>query len=431
MIIRFGRDGVAKECVYPGITETFCVMGFGRHAMYYAPAEPIDLSKIAVVIMHCDGNYMSMNIGPELARRGFQALALEAWQGGSIDDKLEHLGRAIKYLKGRDDVEKIILMGHSGGATLMTAYQAIAEKGVEIFRTDKMVYKCQVKDKLIPADGMMLLDANYGNAVMTMLSLDPAIIEEGNGVKLNPEFDAFNPEIGYDKNGANYSSEFVKKYNKAQAERNNRIVDYAMDRLEMIARGEGNFLDDEPLDMAGASQIKPNNRLINQDMHLLAHTKAEHTLIHGDGTVTHEQIRSLRVPEFDSNNTPYLNRAGNCSTVRAFLSSQAIRATEDFEIKEDEIVGVDWESSYASPIGNIAHISVPSLFMGMTGGYEYLASEMIYDRAPMEDKEIAFVRGASHNFFPDKAGEAVHGPYGDTENAVYDKLADWMTKKFN
>ena len=118
----------------------------------------------------------------------------------------------------------------------------------------------------------------------------------------------------------------------------------------------------------------------------------------------------------------------NKNTVKGFLSSQAIRTTKAFAVEEDGIVGVDWHSSYASPIGNIEHIACPALFMGMTGGYEYLASEMIYEHAKMADKTIAFVRGATHMFFPNRDAEKVYGPFGDTEKALYDYMADWMTR---
>ena len=118
----------------------------------------------------------------------------------------------------------------------------------------------------------------------------------------------------------------------------------------------------------------------------------------------------------------------NKNTIRGFLSSQAIRITGDFAITEDDVLGVDWHSSYASPIGNIEHISVPALFVGMTGGYEYLASEIIYNHAKMADKSIAFVRGASHNFVPNRDAEKVYGSFGDTEKALFDYIAGWMRK---
>ncbi len=64
----------------------------------------------------------------------------------------------------------------------------------------------------------------------------------------------------------------------------------------------------------------------------------------------------------------------------------------------------------------------------MTGGYEYMAAEMIYNHAPMEDKKIAFVRGASHNFVPNRDAEELYGLFGDTEGVLFDYIADWMKK---
>lgn len=310
----------------------------------------------------------------------------------------------------------------------MSAYQAVAENGPEIFQKENMIYKCTVREKLEPADGIMLIDANYGNAIMSMVSLDPAVEEEGCGTKLDPKFDIFDPAHGYDRNGAHYSAEFIRMYQHAQAERNKRLIDFALERLEKINRGEGNYVDDEPMIITAADQPKPNNRLLPEDLRLLSHTKGEYDLIHGDGSISHEQIRCLRTPECDRCFSMTFGMGANKNTVKGFLSSQAIRTTEDFAITEDDVLGVDWDSSYASPISNIRHIRVPALFMGMTGGYEYLASEMIYRNAPMEDKTIAFVCGASHNFFPNRDAEAVYGSFGDTEGALYNYMADWMKR---
>ena len=429
MIVKIDRGGRIENEVNKTITENLIVIDMGHHmAMHYAPITPTEVSHVAVVMMHCDQNYMGINMAPELAKRGYNVLAVDAWVGGEIDRKCEHLSRMIRYLKGLDGIEKVVLMGHSGGATLMTAYQAIAENGAQVFQGEEMLYKCTVKETLEKADGIMLIDANYGNAVMSLLSMDPAVIEEGNGMKLDPKYDIFDPANGYDRNGANYSPEFIQMYQKAQRERNDRIIAFALDRLEKINNGEGDYVDDEPLMITAADQPKPNNRLLPEDLHLLSHTKGEYDLIHGDGTVTHEPIQCLRTPEMDRCFSMTYGMGVNKNTIKGFLSSQAIRTTEDFAVKADEIVGVDWNSSYASPIGNIQHISVPALFMGMTGGYEYLASEMIWNHARMADKQIAFVRGATHMFFPNRDAEKVYGPFGDTEKALYDYMANWLKK---
>ncbi|MCD7745021.1 MAG: alpha/beta hydrolase [Lachnospiraceae bacterium] len=429
MIIRIGHTGEVERDIRKTISETLIVNDRSRtHAMEYQPVNPMETSQIAVVIMHCDQNYMGYKMGPALAERGYHVLACESTEGGEIDRKLEMLDESVRYLRQNPEVEKIILMGHSGGATLMTAYQSIAENGPQIYQGDEMIYKCTLTRSLEPADGLMLIDANYGNGVMSLLSMDPAVEEEGNGRKLNPEFDIFSAENGYDPAGAHYSDAFIRKYEAAQAARNEKLINLALERLEKLQKGEGNYVDDEPFFITGADQPKPNNRLLPEDTRLLSHTKGEYDLVHGDGTVTHEPIRSVRTPECDHSFSDTWGMGVNKNTVKGFLSSQAIRTTGDFAVLEDEIVGIDWKSSYASPIGNIDGITVPTLVMGMTGGYEYLAAEMIYQRAKMADKSIAFVHGASHVFAPNHAAEKVPGEFGDTENALYDYMAGWMRR---
>lgn len=429
MILRIDRGGRIEQENDPAITETFIVKDMGHSmAMEYAPAVPGPASRVAVVLMHCDQNYMGLKMGPALAKRGYTALAIQSIEGGELEPKLRLLDQYLRYLRTKPGIEKIVLMGHSGGATLMTAYQAIAENGPEIYQRPGMVYRTPLKEKLEPADGIMLIDANYGNGVMSLLSLDPAVLEEGNGMKLDPAFDIFDPANGYDKQGARYSPEFQKIYWAAQKKRNDALIAKAQQRLSLIEAGKGNYLDDEPFFITAADQPKPNNRMLPEDLRLLSHTKGAYDLVHGDGSITHEQIRSERTPECDRCFSNTYGMGVNKNTVKGFLSSQAIYTTEDFAVREDGIVGVDWRSSYASPIGNIEDIAVPALFMGMTGGYEYLASEMIWEHARMADRTIAFVRGATHMFFPNRAAEKIPGEFGDTENALYDYMAGWLKK---
>lgn len=429
MIVRIGRDGKAVREENGTISQSLVVMDMEQMAMEYAPTEPGKRSGTAVVIMHCDQNYMGIRMGPALAKRGYHVLACGSIQSGEIERKFSLLNRYVKYLRSNPKIQKIVLMGHSGGATLMTAYQAIAENGVQIYQGKEMVYQCPLKEKLEPADGIMLLDANYGNGVMTLLSLDPAVLEEGNGLKLDPAYDLFDPLNGYDPNGVNYTRVFRKRFHAAQRDRNDRLIAMAQERLKKILAGEGNYVDDEPFFITAGNQPKPNNRFLPEDTQLLSHTKGEYDLLHGDGRVTHGQIRCVRTQEIDRSFSATYGVGVNKNTVKGFLSSQAIRTTAEFEVLEDGIAGIEWKSSYASPIGNIEEIHVPGLMMGMTGSYEYLAAEMIYQHAVrMEDKTIAFVHGADHNFAPNRQAETFPGEFGDTENTLYDYVADWMER---
>lgn len=398
-----------------------------QRGMLYEPVEPCEKSEIAIINVHSDSDYLDFPIAAEMAKRGYRSFGGQV-SGNTLDEKLLDIKRIVEFLRSIPGVKKVILMGHSGGATLMTAYQNAAENGIQVLKSDNLIYKCTLSDDevLPPADGMLLLDANWGNCAMTLFSIDPAIVEEGNGMKLDPALDTFNPENGFDPAGAHYPKEFLDKFFAAQAERNNRIVDMALERLRAIEAGEGMFQDDEPFVVAGAAQFAPCNKLFPQDLSLIAHTKAEHDLIHADGSVTHEIVRSLRGPKFSQSITP-MNMATVQTTVRCFLSERAVYAKPDYYFYADGVEGVDWDNVYCSAVPNVRKIHAPLLCMGMTGGYEFLASEVIYDNAASEDKHIAFVEGATHNFSPEHEVEKFPGQFGDTEKLVYDYVDQWLS----
>lgn len=396
-----------------------------QHGMLYEPVELCEKSEIAIINVHSDSDYLDFPIAAAMARRGYRSFGGQV-SGKTLDEKMLDIKRIVELLRAIPGVKKVILMGHSGGATLMTAYQRAAENGVQSLKGDEMLYKCTLKEELPPADGVMLLDANWGNCAMTLFSIDPSIVEEGNGMKLDSALDTFNPENGFDPAGAHYSKEFLDKFFAAQAERNNRIVDLALERLRAIEAGEGMYKDDEPFVVAGAAQFAPCNKLFPQDLSLFAHTWAERDLLHADGSITHEIVHSLRTPKFSETITP-MNMSTVQTTVHSFLSERAIYAKPDYYFREDGVVGVNWDNVYCSAVPNVRKISAPLLCMGMTGGYEYLAAEIIYDNAASEDKNITFVEGAGHNFAPAQEAEKFPGQFGDTEKLVFDFVDKWLS----
>ena len=395
---------------------------------------PETKEKTAVLVMHSDEDYLDFDTGPELAKRGFVTLCANVMvkEGLFFDqsDKMQAVKAAVQYLRNLDGVEKIVLMGHSGGATLMTAYQAIAENGVSVFQGPEKIYPHPDCGELPPADGVMLLDANWGNAAMQLFSLDPAVTDETSGRKLDPALNLFLPENGFDPKGSRYSRDFICRFQKAQSARNNRLLKFARERMAAIQRGEGLYLDDEPMTIPGANQGFMNNKLYAQDVRLMAHTKKEHPLVHPDGSVTVQIVPSLRGPENPHCLTGSLQEGGRMMTVKNYLSSYAVRTEPDFGYDESRVWGIDWDSSYNCPPGNVKHIHVPLLVMGMTAGWEFLASETIYEMAASENKHIAFVEGATHKFHTAKHCEAYPGQYGDTMKTLHDYVAQWLHSTF-
>lgn len=406
-------------------------IGFPRHmeAVIYEPVEPDERARIAIMVMHSDSNYYQFIPCPELAKRGFYVMAANVSnQKQPLEKKIEELAVYVKYLRSLEGIEKVILLGHSGGATLMSCYQAVAENGTGIFRDDQKIIRMPDMAPLPKADAVMFLDSNWGNGVMTLLSIDPQITDENTTQNLNTEFDLFDPANGFTPEGSCYEPEFVSKYQKAQAERYNRIVERVLERCHALESGDGDYVDDEPFIVPAGAQPAPNNRLFPQDIRYLCRTKGEYPLIHADGSVTNEVIRSLRPAKFTRSFTRIFGMGTEVSTVHAYAASSCVKVG-DFSYDDREIKGIDWNSSYCCTPGNVQYIEAPILIMGMTGGYEFLAAEVIYNNAKSTDKTIAFVEGATHNFEPEKATEKYPGQYGDTVANCFDFVAKWIVEK--
>jgi hypothetical protein len=384
-----------------------------------------------VIVMHSDGDHLAPEAASELAKRGYRALgAAVSDRDDPLDEKLLDVKAASDYLRQIPGVRKVITLGHSGGATLMSAYQNAAENGVQAFQGPEKLIQCSDLGELPPADGVMLLDSNYGNGAMTLLSLDPAVTCEDSGTELDPELDLFNPANGYNPQGSTYSDEFIRKYQKAQGERNNRLIEAAQERLHAIERGKGKYADDEPFLVPGGSQNAFNNKLFPQDIRLLSRTRQAWPLLHSDGSMTTQIIPCVRRAKNDKPFTALYRAGAIKSTVRTYLNSSAVRTTTGFGYNEDSLYGVDWLSSYSCTPGNMQGVSAPTLLMGMTGGYEFLAAEIIHENTPkIADKTIAFVEGASHGFFPAREAEAFPGQFGDTIKTMFDYVDRWLCHK--
>ena len=104
-----------------------------QSAVVYQPTTKTTKTGIGVVVMHSDEDYMGFLPNPELAKRGYTVIATAPKEGKLISEKLLNIKACVEYLRQQPDIKKVILLGHSGGATVMTAYQLVAEKGKEAF----------------------------------------------------------------------------------------------------------------------------------------------------------------------------------------------------------------------------------------------------------------------------------------------------------
>lgn len=350
--------------------------------------------------MHAEQDYLNFVACTELQQRGYTVLCANnnASKSGKMtdlafEDMLLDAGKGISYLRNQTYINQVVILGHSGGGAMLTAYQNIAENGVKACQGPEKIYPCSNSlAGLPPADGFISVDSNYGLSTMTLLSVNPAITDENSGRKINASLNLYNPANGYTKDGANYTTSFTKAFQSGVVSRWNRN--------KAITAGNGLYEDDEPLTIPNANYVGMNNKFFAEDTRFLAHTKHAWPLLHKNGTSTKQIVHSVRVPTAIGSFATSFYQGAVKTTVRQFLETMAIRISDDFAYHPDGFTGIDWSSSQTAPVSSVAGVRAPFLAMGMTGHWEYLNAEKMYLNSGSNDTSIAFVEGASHTITP-------------------------------
>jgi pimeloyl-ACP methyl ester carboxylesterase len=319
-------------------------------------------------------------------------------------------------------VDRVLIIGHSGGAHLAAFYTNVALNGPAGCQRPELLYPCRTElvTGLAKPDGAILLDPGVG-PVNTALSIDPAFV--GNK-RTRLSLDMFSAANGYDAATirATYSPEFLKKFYAAQSARNMEIVNRSMARLKLVQQGKGAFAKDEPLAIPGMFNDVEGPAPYASDLSLLSHTRQPHLVLKTDGSAADEIVRSIRPPEPRSGLVGSLCCASLNYSLRAYLANDAIRTTKDFAATADNIVGIDWKSSVDSSIANAEGINVPTLILVNTCYRLVVTSEILFNHLAAKDKTYVALEGATHNFTPCKP------EFGDTKKRGFDFVDSWISK---
>jgi pimeloyl-ACP methyl ester carboxylesterase len=412
----------------PPLKTTFVQLSNNANAILVEPVTPIPAkARIALLIVHPEHvNTFSYFTGLELPKYGYRAMMMNYYgPETSYYEFIAPIAAAIRKLRSIPGVEKVVLVGHSTGGPELTSYQDVAENGAKACQGPERIYKCDGKtpDNLPKADGVVVMDPLTG-AFDKTVGLNPAVAAH-NPLVQNPALDIYSPKNGYDAavKSASYSPTFLAKFFAAQGARANRLTDEAVGRLAKIEAGRGVYKDDEPFVVSGASfrgaqGTKPDG----PDTRLLSRSHAPHLLLKADGSQPREIIHSVGRPSGSADQNDRLNVTTANTTVRHYLTFDALRVTKDYRETEDDIPGVVWRSSPNSLEGNFEGIRIPTLIMTATCTRSLVLLEIAYDLSAAKDKEFAGVEGADHNFEPCKP------EYGDTYKRAFDFVDGWLSK---
>jgi hypothetical protein len=256
--------------------------------------------------------------------------------------------------------------------------------------------------------------------VSNLRELNPAVLKEGDPTGINADLDPFNSKNGFNPSGpSKYSEEFRQKYFKAQADRMDRLIKIAQDQERQLLQGKGPYPDDDMFVFVRAHGA----RLLLLDPTIREGTVKPRKLLKNNGTVVVQVIDSVRHDEQSPKANASLLEGTKVLTVRSFLSTNAIRATNSTE-------GLDDCSSNNSVPCAVRAITVPTLILAMGAHHMIHDSERYYELSGSADKDFVVVEGASHGISPCTRCEEFPGQYSNTVRNTFDYIQKWLDAKF-
>lgn len=208
-------------------------------------------------LMHPRQDFSHHVLVPELLERGFAV-----WTQGSRsvgnDLTLLHEQAILDMAAGhvflrRRGFESVVLVGHSGGASLATFYlQQASRRPADRLSTTPGGKPVPLAEAEMPlAEGLALMAPHPGQGALLQRVIDPSVVDEQDPLSVDPDLDPYNPANGFlaPPDSSTYSAEFIQRYRSAQAERIRRIDAVAWERVEAARKARRRYADGkDPVD---------------------------------------------------------------------------------------------------------------------------------------------------------------------------------------
>lgn len=351
--------------------------GAGGHpcqGVYHRPAGA--RPRTAFIATHYNIDSSEHYLAEHLAERGHGFLGWNTrFRGGEayflLDHALVEIGVGVRWLREQAGVERVVLLGNSGGGSLMAAYQSQAVEPnvtpVAGMRPLEQAYG------LPPGDLFVALAAHAGRPEVLTAWMDPSVTDETDPLSVDPDLDPFDP-----RHGPPYDAAFQARYRAAQRARNERITDWALAELDAL-RG-----------------TRARDRLFT-----VPRTWADLRMI--DPTIEPSDRRPNWCYQGEPIKANYgVFGVGTSCTLRTWLSMWSLR------------------TSQCTAVPHLGRITVPSLVVHATAdtGVHDSDARTLHGALAAADKELAFV----------KADHYLHEPASARTEAA-DLISAWLAER--
>jgi hypothetical protein len=351
--------------------------GAGAHpcqGVYHRPAGTHPVT--AFIATHYNVDFSEHYLASHVAELGFGFLGWNTRFRGDeahflLDHALADIGVGVRWLREQAGVQAVVLLGNSGGGSLMAAYQSQAT--APTIQPVTGMSPLTAIENLPAGDLFIALSAHSGRPEVLTSWLDPSVTDEADPLSVDPELDPYDH-----RHGPPFSQDFQHRYRAAQRARNERITDWALDELDRL------------------SDSRARDRLFT-----LSRTWADLRMI--DPAIEPSDRRPGWCYLGDPMRANYgVFGIGAVSTLRTWLSMWSLRTSQ----------------CTAAP--HLRRITVPSLVVHATADTGVFDSDarLLYDSLAAEDKSLAAIR-ADHYLLQ---------PAGAREHAA-SLLTSWVTSR--
>ena len=219
--------------------------------MLYRPGgrEP----KTAVYLAHPRGEFSRHYVVPGLVARGYAVFGHNTRYLNNDSDMVHErllfdIAAAMRHLRDAG-FERIVLLGNSGGGSLLGFYQQQASRAAgERIATTPSGEAVPLRDEVMPeGDVYIAVAAHLGEGRFMLNVIDPAVVDEREPTLSDPAWDMYNPVNGYRPfpEPSTYDRAWLAAYRERQRERNRRLDEIARGYIEEqrhargVMRGEG------------------------------------------------------------------------------------------------------------------------------------------------------------------------------------------------
>jgi alpha-beta hydrolase superfamily lysophospholipase len=326
----------------------------------------------AIMICHPTANFLGHYALNGLAERGFGAIGFTTRYVGNdstliMENCLLDMAVMVDHLYSIG-YERVVLIGNSGGASIVPYYQAQALRPT--VSSPAGGGPDLTAAQMRPADAIIALNAHPSRSRLSTEWLDPAIHDELHPFDRDPSLDMFHPD-----NAPPFSAAFIERYRAAQVARNRRIAAWCEQQLE--------WLRTSPDAPAGLEDIAFTIQGTGADLRFL------------DGNIDPSD-RQIGVtlhgaPQVANYLPAMISRASSC---RSFLNQWSIDHTMADSFK--------WLPGITTPLLIVLGTADPSVLPGM--------AQQMYDAATASTRrDLHFVKGGTHYFEnqPEQLAEAL------------------------